>query len=304
MDFIAFDFETTDKKNPLPIEIGMVKVRNGEVRDSFQSLIHQTWISPMATAIHGLTVDNLIGAPQAVELIGEVMGFVEGLPLVAHNARFDASAAKASGLSRAFDGSKLYCSLQLARQTASISTKNYKLETLAECLGISTPSHRALADATTVAQLVLQILKDEKFTSLHDLYILKGLRPGSFKNSSFIAPQKPQEGNFQITAAIRESMSQRLTNDMRIPHPKLVGQEVVITGELKTMTRAEATELAIRMGAKPVDSLNKRTRFMVTGEKPGKSKLEKLSLLRQRGFEIVVLSESEFVGFATEAGEM
>lgn len=292
------DFETTDLTNPLPIEIALVKVVDGQVQEEFVSLIRQDWISDEASRMHGLFVEDLVNKPTAEELAGRIKGFVNGLPILAHNASFDAKTAKNAGLHAALAGSNIYCSYHLAKET--LDSADYKLMTLAQLLNISNPSHRALADAQSAAELVLAIMRKERIMSLHDLYILKGLRPGKFKVTGYSEPARGKTGGFQVTTSIRNSINNRIADD-RFPHPDWEGQEVLVTGAFQEVTREEVTEMAIKMGALPKDSLNKGTRFVITGLNPGKAKMEKLAALRERGLQIFTLTETEFLRYVSIA---
>ena len=298
MDFVALDFETTDLNDPLPIEIALVKVVNRKVQEEFVSLIRQDWISVQASQMHGLVVKDLLDQPTAEELAIPIKSFVNGMPILAHNASFDAKTAKNAGLHVPLAGSSIYCSLHLAKET--LESADYKLMTLAQVLQISIPSHRALADAKAAAELVLAIMRRERIDSLHDLYILKGLRPGKFKETGYSEPSRGKAGGFQVTTSIRNSINKRIAED-RFPHPDWEGQEILITGVFLEVTRQEVTEMAIKMGAIPKDSLNKGTRFVITGLNPGKAKMEKLAAFRERGFQIITLTETEFLGHVSMA---
>jgi DNA ligase (NAD+) len=69
----------------------------------------------------------------------------------------------------------------------------------------------------------------------------------------------------------------------------LAGQTVVVTGTLESMTREEAQEALVALGAKVSKSVSKKTSFVVVGADPG-SKAQKAGELGVR-----VLDEPEFV---------
>jgi DNA ligase (NAD+) len=69
----------------------------------------------------------------------------------------------------------------------------------------------------------------------------------------------------------------------------LLGQTVVVTGTLESMTREEAQEALVALGAKVSKSVSKKTSFVVVGAEPG-SKAQKAEELGVR-----VLDEKEFV---------
>jgi len=69
----------------------------------------------------------------------------------------------------------------------------------------------------------------------------------------------------------------------------LSGKVFVLTGTLSTMSRTQAKEALVELGAKVTGSVSKKTDYLVAGEDPG-SKLEKAHIL-----EVSVLSEEELL---------
>jgi DNA ligase (NAD+) len=70
----------------------------------------------------------------------------------------------------------------------------------------------------------------------------------------------------------------------------LAGRTYVLTGTLPDMTREEATERILRAGGKVTGSVSKKTSFVVAGDSPGGSKLEKAERLG-----VPVIGEAELV---------
>ena len=69
---------------------------------------------------------------------------------------------------------------------------------------------------------------------------------------------------------------------------KISGKKIVITGTLEAMSRAEAKVKIESLGAKVVSSISQKTDYLITGNKPTLSKVEKA-----RELDINVLNESE-----------
>lgn len=73
-----------------------------------------------------------------------------------------------------------------------------------------------------------------------------------------------------------------------IKKSKLTGKTVVLTGELKDFTRAQAEAIVRQFGGNPTSSVSKNTDFVVVGENPG-SKYDKAKKLG-----VKIINEDEF----------
>ena len=73
-------------------EIRRVKLHDGEIVDKFSELINLSRELPeKITEITGITNKMLKDKPTEVEVVKRFMEWVGDLPMVAHNAKFDAS---------------------------------------------------------------------------------------------------------------------------------------------------------------------------------------------------------------------
>ncbi len=93
-NFAAIDFETANFERCSVCSVGVVIVRNGEIDDTFYSLIHPepNYFNRICTNVHGLTRQDTEDAPVFNEVWTQVEPLVAGLPLVAHNSSFDEAA--------------------------------------------------------------------------------------------------------------------------------------------------------------------------------------------------------------------
>ena len=77
---------------------------------------------------------------------------------------------------------------------------------------------------------------------------------------------------------------------------------IVFTGALSSMSRKEAFQLVANLGAVPDETITKKTNYLVIGDsdfaksvKDGKTtKMKKAESLRQKGYEISIISERAF----------
>ncbi|MEE1208258.1 MAG: 3'-5' exonuclease [Muribaculaceae bacterium] len=162
-DFVAIDVETANYSPSSICSIGCVKVRDGEVVDSFYSLVHPEpdWYVRRFTQIHGLSDDDTYNAPPFVHVMLQVYQFAEGLPFVAHNASFDYGCiCAASDIYGMEHPEPFYCTLMAARrQFSRRECPSKSLPNLCAFLGIDfNDHHNALADALGCAQVAMMIL--------------------------------------------------------------------------------------------------------------------------------------------------
>jgi len=85
--FVALDLETTglDCWSDDIIEIGLVKVIEGQETDVFQSLVRPRGALPVKIKrLTGLKDEELLSAPEIQEIIPDILQFTGELPFVGH----------------------------------------------------------------------------------------------------------------------------------------------------------------------------------------------------------------------------
>lgn len=161
-DFAAIDVETANYNRSSICSIGVVIVRNGEIVDSFYSLVQPepNYYTYHNTAVHGLTHNDTDNAPVFSEVWEQIAPLIEGLPLVAHNSPFDQSCLKATFKVYQMDypDYDFYNTLTLARRKLP-QLPNHQLRTVAEACGYDLKKHHhALADAEACAWIARELL--------------------------------------------------------------------------------------------------------------------------------------------------
>ena len=160
------DFETTGlspNQGERAIEIGAVKLVDGEVVDTFQQLMNPgKRIDSFIEAYTGITNAMLKNAPSCAEVMHNFSDFIDGFNLVAHNASFDGRFLSAE-LERINirPSYEFACSMLIARRIYQ-DAPNHKLGTLVSYKQLPNDGtfHRALADSQMTAELWLAMLDD------------------------------------------------------------------------------------------------------------------------------------------------
>src|SRR3989304_8623042 len=91
-DYISLDLETTglDPRTCDITEIAMIKVREGEIVDRFETFVYTPMeISEHISYLTGITSADVETAPDFIELIPRIEEFIGTDPLMGHNIFFD-----------------------------------------------------------------------------------------------------------------------------------------------------------------------------------------------------------------------
>ena len=162
-DFAAIDFETANECPSSVCSVGVVVVRGGQVVDRFYSLIHPEpeYYKWFCQRVHGLCEQDTWDAPVFPYVWDKVAPLIEGLPLVAHNARFDEGCLKAAFRVYQLDYPDylFYDTLAASRRHYGSALPDHQLQTVAAACGFCLEQHHhALADAEACAAIALKIL--------------------------------------------------------------------------------------------------------------------------------------------------
>lgn len=162
-NFAAIDFETANECRTSICSVGVVIVRDGEIIEQFYSLIHPepNYYRRFCCDIHGLCDDDTRDAPIFPDVWRQIEPLIEGLPLVAHNARFEEGCLREvhRAYSMDYPDYEFHDTLQASRQTFGNTLPNHQLQTSALSCGYDlTSHHHALADAEACAMIALKIL--------------------------------------------------------------------------------------------------------------------------------------------------
>jgi DNA polymerase-3 subunit epsilon len=156
--FCIVDIETNGSKpeNSQIIEIGAIKIKNGEIIDTFSELIKTDFIPPFVQNITGISEDMVKNAKTQKQVLQKFKEFLGDAIFVAHDSYFDfnyiKSQLKKEGLGELLNPE--ICTLTLSKKT--IPATRYGLKYLIEELNLPQEQlHRALGDAKTTGRIML-----------------------------------------------------------------------------------------------------------------------------------------------------
>ncbi len=187
---IVLDFESTglNTNTCRIIEIGAVRLVDGEVQDSLSLLVNPECPLPSKiTDITGITEAMLADKENAASALPKLMAFIGDAPIAAHNSSFDAALLQSElkRLGQSFDAPVLD-TLTLARKLYP-DMKTHKLGQLCKKLGVSLKNaHRAVHDATATAQCLAAMFKECESRNLTTLSSLNQLEGGAIGESFHI----------------------------------------------------------------------------------------------------------------------
>lgn len=205
---VAIDLETTGLSSLCNkiIEVSAIKLHPDGSCSEYSTLVNpETPIPAKNTEIHGITDQDIKNAPKTNVALQELHQFIADLPIIAHNAQFDAGfiifAFHALNLKPR--NNPVYCSCLYSRKTIR-DAKNHKLKTLAEHLSIPLENHhRAFDDAKAALQVFLESLeRDPQHKKLKPAYIYNlnqfALKNIDYKNETITFLQEKLEENLPI----------------------------------------------------------------------------------------------------------
>ena len=169
--FCVVDLETTagNAEDGQIIEIGAVKIKNGQIIETYESLANANSIPNIIQEITGISIDMVHKAPNLQTVLEEFKIFLEDDIFVAHPISFDYKfindSFKKYNLGQLCN--RRICTIDLSKKV--IDTHRYGLKYLKEHLNIDINNHhRALSDALSTAMVLnhcIQNIPDNLKTS-------------------------------------------------------------------------------------------------------------------------------------------
>lgn len=284
--FVSFDFENLFPQRVTACSVGMVKYKNGVIVDTYYTLIRPPFEyegkrGPALTWIHGFTEEKLKDARTFAEILPEMEEFIEGLPLVAHNACVeracihDCCACYHIGTSIPYeDIMDTYLLSKAIEKKLGMDVRgvgSYSLNVVCQRFGVKElRHHHACDDAEMCGNLFLVLPKYLSGELELDAAVREKAPDYWAKDTSFgsnICQSYAARGHKILCGDV-------LQKDLTCADPNnpFYDRKVVITG----VFNIERQELANRlktMGADIDTGVSSKTNYLLIGEEPGPSKL-------------------------------
>lgn len=215
---VIFDTETTglDPNEDRIIEFGAVELVNRfPTGRSFHAYINPQGrqVHPEALAVHGITDASLVDKPSFDGIFPDLLAFIEGAHLIAHNANFDIGFLNAEFARLGADlvePARVVDTLAIARRKHPMGPNS--LDALCRRYGIDNShrtKHGALLDSELLAEVYIELIGGRQATLVldvqSDVVVERGDAPIEIK-----IRQRPQP------------LKVRLTEDEIAAHAKLV----------------------------------------------------------------------------------
>lgn len=190
MNYVAFDIETTglNPKYDKIIEIGAVRVREGEPVETFSTFVNPAKSLPARIVeLTGIQDADVAGAPYIDDILDAFLAFVGDDVLLGHNILFDYSFVKKAAVNQKKVFEKMGIdTLRIAKRFLS-ELESRQLGFLCEYYQIGLDAHRALNDAIAAHRLYRILVReyggqeDELFQPRPLVYTAKKENPATPK---------------------------------------------------------------------------------------------------------------------------
>ena len=186
--YVVFDIETTgfSAVTDRIIEIGAVKVQNGEITGSYSTFVNPGVPIPFEiTNLTSITDEMVMNSPKIDTILPQFLEFVGDAVLVAHNAGFDVGFIEQNCKNLGLNHKYTYLDTVALARVLLPTLAKYKLNIVAKALGISLENHhRAVDDAGATAEIFVkfvQMLKEREIFTLKEVNDFGETNPDAIK---------------------------------------------------------------------------------------------------------------------------
>ena len=170
-EVVVFDIETTGLSVTTCriTEIGAVKVKNGEVIDTFNTFVNpEIPIPPFISEKTHITDDMVKDAPKIAEALSDFLAFIGDHLLVAHNANFDIGFIRAASEECGYPFKNPYLDTLALSRFLSPKERKHTLDAVADRYGLGDFNHhRACDDAEMLGKIYCKMVEQLEEDGIH-----------------------------------------------------------------------------------------------------------------------------------------
>lgn len=238
------------------MEIGILRVENNSVVETFSSLINpHTYVPEFISGMTGITSDMLQEAPSFEDIAQEIYELLEGCVFVAHNVRFDygfiRNEFKRFGYSYS---SRLLCTAKFSRALFPQYNK-HNLDSIMERFGLACENrHRAFDDAKVMWEFYEKVITEHTHLPIEETLKVVLKQPSVPLNVPVVEletlPEGPGvylfygEGDVPLYIGKSNNIRERVLSHFSGDHTR--DSEMIIAQQMK---RIETIETAGELGA-------------------------------------------------------
>ncbi len=301
IDFVAIDFETATSDRHSPCEIGLTFVENGKIVDSKSWLIKPfsyPHFDSFNVMIHGINPSDVANEPEFPELWHSLKPLIDNRFLIAHNAGFDFSVLRRTleYYNLPFPNLKYACSYIISKKVWQ-NMPAYDLKTLCQINDIKFNHHRAGDDSKACAELTLKAFIESGTNSIDEFPEKLKTTIGQIYDGGYKPSESKRLYKSKNATLIVGDTSKHNTESI------FYGRTVVFTGTLSSMPRIDAQQIIADIGGNNGNGVTNETDYLVVGHQDYRvvgedgmsSKQEKAIKLIEKGAELEIISEEDFL---------
>lgn len=302
MNFITLDFETATSARDSPCEVGLTFVKDGQIEKTMSWLvkpIQYPHFESFNIGIHGIRPKDVEDKPEFDQVWEvELKSLLNNQFVIAHNAGFDISVLRKTlqAYNISFPALEYSCSYIFSKKVWT-GLLSYDLKSLCYHNKIELKHHRAGPDSLACAELSLRAFDLAGIRSTEDFPDKLRTSIGRLYDGGY----KPSE-----TKRIYQGKNpSSIIGDPAKHKPESIfyGSNVVFTGKLSSMGRADAQRIIADIGGTNLSDVTQETDFLVVGQQDYRfvgedgmsNKQEKAQRLLAKGYNIEVISEADFL---------
>ena len=303
INFVALDLETATSVKSSICQIGITEVVNGVPQES------KSWfVQPegnvydfMNIAVHGITPEDTKDSPSFPDVWKEVQPYLQNKIVVAHYTGFDMNALRDAfnKYGMEYPTFDYFCTFRIAKYIVK-GCYSYSLGIVCDHLGIDFGiHHRADCDSLGCALLLLKCLEMDG-SSFDDLEAKYNFHRGKFAPGIFEAHHAIEKPGVSYNEFIKSLNIDPSTID---ESNYFFGKSVCFTGTCQYGVRKQLLQKVAEIGGIPTNDVTTKTDILVVGQQDyrvvgdsGMSNKQKKALkLLEKGQDIEILSEIEFL---------